>query len=148
MKSLMLSAAIALSSFAATASDTKGSKILSYRANENLFLQFGEVENVQWRPALNNMVRADFNVNDESVTAFFASDGEFIASTKNITRNQLPVRLRKEFDKKVGDAEITKMFELNSAVEHCYFVETIVEGKVKIWKGTDYGSMQQYRKEY
>ncbi|HMP92971.1 MAG TPA: hypothetical protein PKD90_08885 [Phnomibacter sp.] len=117
----------------------------TYTATQNLIIQFGEITNVTWSNAMSNMMRADFMIDNESISAFFDSNGEFVASTRSISRQQLPIKLRLKVDAKLTMANITHMFELSSPQEHAYYFEVEEDGKKKVWKGYDYGVLERYR---
>jgi hypothetical protein len=141
MKTKLLTAMLALLTAGAFASGPKKGAILNYRAQENLNSLYGKVKDLTWSEARNNLVRADFTSGDESISTFFDAQGEVVATTRNISREQLPLRLRLDLDQRFADATILQMFELSNQTEHAYYIELQDKGKRRMMKGYDYGRL-------
>ena len=147
MKTLLLAGALAFSSIVSFASPTpNANNTLSYRATQNLYSLYGQLENVEWRKSINNMIRADFVQDETSYAIFFSADGEFLAETKKVTRADLPLALRKKTDQKFKEVNLIESLELTSADEHVWFFKTESAGKTTIWKGQSSGSIEEYNK--
>jgi hypothetical protein len=143
MKALLLSGLLAASTLAVSAKAPRKGQVLSYRAHQNLQSLFGNVKDLSWSEAKNNMIRADFTAGDESVTTFFDEQGEVVATTRTLTRDQLPFRLRLDLDQRYAGAKVINMIELSSQTELAYFIEIEKNGKREMLKGYDYGKLSQ-----
>jgi hypothetical protein len=148
MKTLILAGALAITSLATQASPTpKATNMISYRATQNLYALYGQLDNVEWRKSINNMIRADFEADETSYAIFFTADGEFLAETKKVTRTDLPLALRKTTDQKFKEVNLIESLELTSSDEHVWFFKTESEGKTTIWKGQQTGNIEEYKKK-
>jgi hypothetical protein len=150
MKTLILAGALAFTSFATLANPTPAAtatKTLHYQATQNLYALYGQLENVEWRNSINNMIRADFVEDETSYAIFFSAEGEFLAETKKVTRTDLPLALRKSTDQKFKELTLIESLELTNSDEHVWFFKTEAEGKTIIWKGYQTGSIELYSKK-
>ncbi|MES2646812.1 MAG: hypothetical protein V4717_08065 [Bacteroidota bacterium] len=143
MKSIFLSAALAICLFA-TASGTREKSVANYRIIQSFNEEFGRVENLKWSSAMNNLVKADFELDNETMSAYFDENGEYVASTKIISLDQLPKKLQASIKEKVGDAKIDQVFEMTSIREKSFFVETTSNNEKKVWKGDSFGKLTRY----
>jgi len=143
MKTIFLSAFLAIT-LLATASGTKDKTAASYKTSRSLFAEFGRVDNVKWSNAMNDMIKADFILDDEAICAFFDANGDFVASTKAVDFNELPKNLKTAINDKVPGANILTVFEFNSKTERAWFVETELNNEKKVWKGNGFGSLTRY----
>lgn len=141
MKALLLSGLLAVSTLAVSAKAPRKGQALNYRAHQNLQSLFGRVKDLTWSEARNNMIRADFTSGDESISTFFDENGEVIATTRTITRDQLPWKLRLDLDQRFADARIINMFELSNQSELAFYIELEKDGKRSTLKGYEYGRL-------
>lgn len=145
MKTFFLSTAFAFVSLFATASGTKEKTIASYRTTQSLAAEFGDVDNLKWSSASNNLTRADFTVEDQQITAFFDDAGEYVASTRVMTLNDLPKKLKSSVNKKLAGQTITNILYMTAKDESSYFIETQTDGVRKVWKGQEFGDLKPYK---
>lgn len=143
MKTFFISVLLLAGSFA-IASGTKEKVSVSYHTLQSFQSEFGNIEDVKWSQAMNNMTKADFIMDDVPVVAYFDENGEFFASTIDLKFEDLPRELRKAVSEKLADAKILSVFEMTSKYERCYFIETEVDGKKKVWKGNSVGGLSRY----
>lgn len=143
MKTLLLAGTLALATLAAHATPTPAAKVVSYRASQNLATLFGKVDDLSWVPARNNMLRANFTLDGEAHSVFFNADGDFLAVTRPIQRNELPLRLRLALDQKFKQATIAESFELTTDSDHAWYFRTIAEGKTQVWKAYENGRIEE-----
>jgi hypothetical protein len=144
MKTILV-AVFALSSLFSFASGTKKKSVASYRTTQSLAVEFGNVDNLKWSTASNNLTRADFTVEDQQVAAFFDEAGEYVASTRVLTFNDLPKKLRSLIQKNIADEKINQILLMSSKDETAYFIETITDGVRKVWKSKDQGDLQIFK---
>ncbi|MCU0334602.1 MAG: hypothetical protein MUF62_06070 [Chitinophagaceae bacterium] len=143
MKTLLLACTLALASLATYAHPTPAAKVVSYRASQNLATLFGKVDDLNWVPARNNMLRANFTLDGEMHSVFFDAEGEFLAATRPIKRGELPLRLRLALEQKFRQASITESFELTTDTDHAWYFCTLSQGKAQVWKAYENGRIEE-----
>lgn len=143
MKTIMLAGALALATLAAHANPTPAAKVVNYRASQNLATLFGNVKELSWQPARNNMLRANFTLDGDAYAVFFDAQGEFLAASRQINRSDLPLRLRLALEQKFKQASITESFELTTDSDHAWYFRTEQEGKSKVWKAYENGRIEE-----
>lgn len=143
MKTLFLAAFLA-TSLIATASGTKEKNITNMKLLNNFTAQFGHVENVVWRSAMNNMTKAEFTIDDDKICAFFDESGSYVAQTRQISLEELPKKLQEALNEKAPGAEVLTVFEMTSNDEKAWFVETVASNEKKLWKGNTFGKLSRY----
>ncbi len=144
MKTILLSALMAISLLAGASGKKEEKNVVTYRTSQNFLNEFGQVDNVKWSNAMNNMTKADFILEDEPVSAYFDENGEFVASTKAITFEELPRALRTSINNKLPGAKILTVFEMSSRHEKSWFIETDFNNERKLWKGNSFGAFARY----
>ena len=143
MKTLFLAAFLA-TSLIATASGTKEKSITNMKLLNNFTAQFGHVDNVVWRSAMNNMTKAEFTIDDDKICAFFDESGSYVAQTRQISLEELPKKLQEALNEKAPGAEVLTVFEMTSNDEKAWFVETVARNEKKLWKGNTFGKLSRY----
>jgi uncharacterized protein YozE (UPF0346 family) len=143
MKTILLSASLALCLLAG-ASGTKEKTVTTYRTIQNFTAEFGQVDNVKWSNAMNNMTKAEFVLDDEPVCAYFDVNGDFVAETRNVTFDELPKAIRSSINNKFPGAKILNLFEMTSRQEKTWFIETVYNNERKIWKSNSFGILSRY----
>ena len=141
MKTIILAAALALTSVSVNADNHSANKKVSVSVTNAFVKEFGSVEEVTWSNAANHMLRASFIQDDEKVNAFFNENGEFMASTIELAPEKLPSKLKAAINKKVKDAVITEAVQLQGD-DQAYFVKVYVNGVEKVYKGSSLGALQ------
>lgn len=143
MKTLFLAVLVA-TSLLASASGTKEKNITNMKLLQNFTAQFGHVENVVWRSAMNDMTKAEFVMDNEKLCAFFDESGNYVAQTREIGISDLPKKLKAALDEKAPGAEVLTVFEMTSNDEKAWFVETVANNEKKLWKGNTFGKLSRY----
>lgn len=145
MKTILMTALLTATLFT-FANPAPTAKHFHFKANENLKRMYGQLQNVSWQPARNNMTKAVFLVGEDSISVFFDEAGEYLATTHPIDMDDMPLRLRLAIQQKFGDCKLVPGFELESHIEHAWYFETQTpQGKRQWWKGADNGSMETVR---
>jgi hypothetical protein len=144
MKTVILSAAVALFSLSASASGSKEKSNVSFRCIQNFEREFGYIEDVKWSNSMNYMSRAEFVQDDEKVTAYFDETGEYVASTCTMKFDQLPKMLRNRITDKLPTANVTTVFKVTTGSNVSYYFETEKDGEKKLYKGTEYGDFTRH----
>lgn len=145
MKTILLSAVLTMIGYAAIAEEKNEKTIASYQTIKSLEAEFGHVQNVKWSISGNNMTRADFELDAENVSAFFAETGEFIASTQEISYYELPKKLQVAVKQKLADGKIGTMLKMNTRDETSWYIEVMYNDEKKIWKGNLYGELRRFK---
>ncbi|HMP93838.1 MAG TPA: hypothetical protein PKD90_13240 [Phnomibacter sp.] len=146
MKKLFLALAIGCSSLAALAAPTETK--VTYRAQQGLMRDFGNIENVTWSSAKNDLLRATFEVDGQTVSAFYSADGQHIGTTVVYQRSELPLRLRMAIDRQLADYTLDEILEYQSESDNAYYLRATKNGESKIFKGTANGTLTQVKKDF
>ena len=88
---------------------------------ESFSTSFEDASEVKWSVS-NELYRADFNFNDQYISAYFDAGGNIVAEVKNITSLQLPLCLQKGLKKHLQNLWITELFEVNNNEGTSYYV--------------------------
>ncbi len=146
MKNLIMYAALVLFSFNANAKDLKTKKMwVSAIILETFKEKFGEGVEATWSTTKDDLYRADFDLNNDKLSAFFKSDGSLIATSRNITLDQLPLSLKMAVNEKLKEYTLLQTLEI--AGENAGWFIEVVNSKHKIvWKGSADGSLTIFSK--
>ncbi len=143
MKLLIITFALAFSVFSqnAFADETKVSPIVL----KSFQHQFTTATAVDWTITA-NFYKVQFVLNDQHVTAFYEGDGNLIAVIRNITSDQLPVKLQAELKKDLEHNWISELFEITNEEGTEYYV-TLENADVKqVLRSASYGTWSNYLK--
>lgn len=131
--------------FATPPGKTNKKQTYSYLAAQELIQRYGEVENLKWSESKDNLIRADFQIDGQNFSTFFYRDGNFVATTHEVTFDQLPAMARKPLKAKFPGVEFSKMVHYQSNESASYFVEVVQEGETTIYKVTDEGQISRFK---
>jgi hypothetical protein len=148
MKKLFLSICMASASLFVLANSPKKTDKKSnapYEASQSLRQLYGEVENLRWTKAKDDMHRADFQIDGENFTTFFDNDGTFVATTHEISLEQLPALARKALKTKLPGKEFTKIVHYQSNESASYFVEVAEANGTGIYKLGSEGDISRFK---
>ncbi len=70
----------------------------------------------------NSFTKVTFKMNDVVMFAFYNTNGELLAVTRNIVSNQLPVNLLANLKKHYSESWITDLFEFSGNEQNCYYI--------------------------
>ena len=133
MKKIILTIAIAISSFLAFANETKVSNtVLTAFSRE-----FAGAKEVNWTSG-NGFYKASFVYNNLHVAAFYSPEGEMIGMARNISSLDLPMNLQTSLKKEYKDRWITDLFELSNE-DGTYYYITLEQADSKIVLKSDNG---------
>lgn len=108
---------------------------------------FAQAKDIHWT-VRKDYYKVDFELSGQYVTAFYNTDGKFIAATRNISSTQLPVVLQADLKKGRSDFWITELFELSNDEGVSYFL-TLENADAKIIlqsSGTEWNVYQRTSK--
>ena len=143
MKTTLLALLLSVSIIAA-ASGTREKSVTNVRMLQNFTAQYGNIDNVVWRSAMNNMVKAEFELEEEKICAYFDESGNYVAQTREITLSELPKKLQIALEEKAPGAEVVSLFEMVNDSEKAWFIETKSMNEKKLWKGNTFGKLARY----
>lgn len=134
MKKILLTLAIALSSFFVFANETSVTVNVMNAFNSD----FSSAKEVKWTSGA-NFYKASFVYNEQHVTAFYSFDGKMIGLVRNISSLDLPMNLQASLKKEYGGRWITDLFELSNEDGTTYYI-TLEEADSKVILKSENGS--------
>jgi len=120
MKRLVLTLTIALS-FISFSSFANADDDVSPRALKAFQTSFKNATEVNWS-VTENYYKADFALNGQYVTAYYDTDGNMKAVTRNISSLQLPITLQADLKKDYDCYWISDLFELANDDGTSYYI--------------------------
>lgn len=148
MKKLFLSIAMASVSLLVLANPPKKNNDRGkypYAADQTLYKMYGKVENLKWSQAREEMHRADFQIDGENFSTFFDAEGNFVATTHEISLEQLPAAARKALKAKFTAKNIGKIVHYQSNESSSYFAEILDEGGAVIYTVGSEGGISRFK---
>jgi len=144
MKKTILSVALLLvlgvSSFA---NNNEG---VNQKASNSFSKEFNTAKDVKWDNG-REFSKVTFTLNGQVMFAYYTSNGEKLAMSRNIVSSQLPINLLNDLKKDYNDFWITDLFEMATGNETSYYV-TIENADTRIvLKSSDASSWEVYKKE-
>ena len=109
-----------LSAFFSTAKANDDITVARF-VQQSFHRSFTHAKDVHWT-IRKDFYKADFELNGQYVTAFYATDGKFIAATRNISSTQLPVVLQSGLKKGRTGYWITDLFEVSNQQGVTYYL--------------------------
>ncbi|HZF64753.1 MAG TPA: hypothetical protein VEY32_02210 [Flavisolibacter sp.] len=94
---------------------------ISQRAVKAFEQNFAEAKEVNWTTSP-NLLKVQFVLNEQTLTAFYSIDGEFLGVTRNISSFQLPLMLQAAVKKEYSNYWITELFELSGKNGTEYYI--------------------------
>jgi hypothetical protein len=88
---------------------------------ESFNSSFENAKEVKWSFS-ESFYKADFCYDGQYIAAFFNTEGEMVAVTKNISSSQLPVTLQKNLKKEYQSYWISDLFELSDESSTSYYI--------------------------
>lgn len=126
MKKIILTLAIALSTFAVFANNTTVSSTVLNAFNK----EFSGATEVSWSAGA-GFYKANFVYNTQYVTAFYSFAGEMIGLARNISSLDLPLKLQSSLKKDYSGRWISELFELSNEEGTSYYI-TLEQADSKI----------------
>ncbi len=107
--------------------------------------QFTDAKNVSWSE-VNNLYKAEFVLNDETITAYFDGEGKLVASARNLTALELPILLQTDLKNSYAKYNVSGIMELDNEDGVSYYVTAQKGSKTIELKSSDYGTWSVYQK--
>lgn len=107
--------------------------------------EFANAKDVQWE-STKDFAKATFSLHGQVMFAFYNSEGNQLAVTRNIVASQLPLTLLAEVKKSYGEFWISDLFEMSSNDQTSYYI-TLENGDQKVvLKSEDSRNWEVYNK--
>jgi uncharacterized protein YxeA len=114
---------------------------------ENSFVEeFGEQQNVEWSKEGSDLVHATFVVDNQTANAYFDNEGNYVCSTTEIQKENLPLKLKIAAGREFADATVNAILQMNSPSETAYFFHVTNSKGKKVWKGYSNGTIEFFKK--
>ncbi len=144
MKKIFLSAVFAMlfatSSLFAAEETEVNSVVLNAFKN-----QFTNASDVEWNTG-SNYFKASFLYNNNFVNAYYSTEGDFIATTRNISSVNLPMLLQTSLKQKYNNYWISDLYELAKPESTTYFITLENADQKIILKSSGGSEWTQYKK--
>jgi len=109
--------------------------------------EFRQAADVQWSTTANSSVfLAKFKFNNEDLQAFFTEEGEFLGTTRQIVKSQLPVMVASQLDKQYADSHVVTIFEYSKPEGLEYYITLTTTKDTRIVKASPNGEISVYKK--
>ena len=141
--SLTLTAAILSSAFTyAGTNNEPGTKV-----KQAFISEFTQVKDVEWT-AMNNqgVYQAKFTFNNETLQAFFTEEGEFLGTTRQITKSQLPILVASGLEKQYADSRVITIFEYSKKDGTDYYITLVTKKGAMIVKANGSGELTVHQR--
>lgn len=140
MKKMILTLAIAISSFAAFA----GEENVSKKVLDAFKTEFKAVKDVEWT-AGSDYYKASFVYNDKHLFAYYNMDGDLLGLTRYISPVDLPLNLQIGLKKNSNDYWISDLFEVAKNGTTSYYL-TIENAETKtVLKSTGGSDWEEFK---
>lgn len=141
MKKLFIAALIMVAAgTSAFAADVK----VNNKVKTSFEALFSGAENVTWS-GKDHYIRATFTLADESVEAYFGTDGDLIGTCRKIDLKKLPLSAVQKIKKEYASYKITDSIEFEGSGERCYYVSLENGNKKQILEVSLFGTVTSFR---
>ncbi len=106
---------------------------------------FSNAKEVSWETR-RVYVKATFKLNEQVTYAYYSTEGDLIAVTRNIVSTQLPINQLMNLNANYKDYWITDLFEINSNDETSYYI-SLENADYKLVLRSTSGDWQVYSKK-
>jgi hypothetical protein len=141
MKKIILTIAIAVSSFIAFANETTVSTAALNTFNND----FATAKEVTWK-SVNGFYKASFIYNEQHLTAFYSVEGSLLGLARNISSLDLPMNLQTSLKKEYGGRWISELFELSNEDGTSYYITLEQADSKVVLKSENGGQWSVYKK--
>jgi hypothetical protein len=144
MKKIIM-AAIMLSTItvSAFATNTYG---INKKALSTFSSSFKEAENIRWE-VKENLYKVTFQSFGKEMYAYYNTDGEQIAVTRNVHIAQLPLSLSNELKSNFDNHWLTDLFEVSANGETTYYATLESASHITILKANGISGWSTYKKD-
>ena len=140
MKKIILTLAIAISSFAAFATEENVSK----KVLDAFKTEFNTVKDVEWTVGSDYCV-ASFTFNDKHLFAYYNTDGELLGLTRYISPIDLPLNLQIGLKNKSKGCWISDLFEVAKNGTTSYYITLENADSKTVLRSTGGSEWEEFR---
>jgi hypothetical protein len=141
MKQIIMTLAIAISSLTAFA----GEEIVSKPVLNAFNREFSTAQEVKWTSGT-DFYKATFVLNDQYISAFYNTEGELMAMSRNISSVNLPLKLQAKIRNEYAGYWISDLFEMSGEEGTNYYI-TLEKGDSRVvLRSEDNTDWSVYRK--
>ncbi len=120
-------------------------QVFNYKAKPTIDDTYSDVTNLRWSNTKDGLIRADFNVFDETKSMFFQLDGSYIATTTEMQIIQLPAKLRYYLLEKFDESQIINLIYYSAPGKYGYYAKTSGANGDTVWEINDNGNIDKFR---
>jgi hypothetical protein len=141
-KFIIIAASTVLSLTGFSNTDPINSKVL-----QSFKTEFKTATNVEWKTLLDkDIFQASFKYQNSNVNAFFNSEGELIATSRYIDREDLPMMIKKNIEERYPDHKIGNVIENNLYDATSYHVTLHSQASSMVIVANNSGDISVYKK--
>ncbi|HSK14443.1 MAG TPA: hypothetical protein VK907_14580 [Phnomibacter sp.] len=107
---------------------------------------YGKDIQPRWSITPENILRAEFEFEDENISLFFNRENEHLATTRPVTFQQLPPLARARVKEKLSWFNPTSIIHFISDLVDAYFMEGYDGDKKQIWKVDPNGQIERFNR--
>lgn len=135
----LLIATTTLSAFSADVNKINSTVLSNFKSD------FKKASDVNWKTGA-DFIKATFNVAQNKMEAFYNFQGELIATTQNISLDELPVAAKRLFAKRFGNYEVKEAIRMEATDEGSYYISAENEKESIIVKIDDNQQQSVYKR--
>ena len=117
---------------------------ISESVKESFSKEFVKAGDIQWEN-LGEFVKAHFIMNGQILDAYFHTNGNLIAVTRNMLSTELPIHLSAELNKEYSAYWITDLFEISEEGETSYYITLQFSNMELVLRSEDGGSWEVFK---
>ena len=142
MKKLLIAALMVVTiGTSAFAADVKN---LSYKVSTNFEARFTGAKNIQWTET-SAYIKATFELNGETLEAYYGSDGESIGTSRKVEFKTLPVNAISKIKKNYSTYTTKEVIEFERDGEKSYYVSLVDGSKQEILEVSFFGNVSTFK---
>jgi hypothetical protein len=145
MKTILVAAVLAITSLSVSANNSFSQKKVSSAVIQNFQEEFGNVKDVTWEPAADNMLRATFTKDGETISAFYNPQGEHLAITTNVLPAELPAKVKHALAEKVKEGTISEAIRYNDDDQGAYFIRIVSGNTTTLFRCNEDGQLTEVK---
>ncbi|MFT3825930.1 MAG: hypothetical protein QM731_18565 [Chitinophagaceae bacterium] len=147
MKKQILALALLLTvSFSSIFANTNNREGVTERVMDAFRKDFASAQEVKWE-AGKEYSKATFKMNEQVLFAYYTTEGNLLAVTRNMLSGQLPINLQSDLKKNYNGYWITDLFEMAANNETSYYVTLEGSDYNVVLKSTGINGWEVYKKD-
>lgn len=119
---------------------------VSEKALTSFKKEFDNASEIRWE-STKDYAKATFKMNDQVMFAYYSTEGQFLALSRNIKSSQLPINLSADLKKSFNSYWISDLFEMASNNETTYYATVENADQLVTLKSTGANGWEVFKKE-